>query len=392
MLISILLSIFLISLNFSSELKQEIFNDPKMEKSNHRREVVNDLSELCNEMREASLELSSTCKHALEDYFIERPIWMYARYVIYSGNHSELGYTLLHDRDTYLSFSESDFLLNKVPLWKDIFTDDFSETERIAIETLNDDTCLLLLKDNSIRPEFEKDCNSLELFLYSTYLDYCITGMRRWYQTHTEFYDSQVRYEHSKDRIDEFFADEKHLSLTNLKEGNLLNGWLLDKCRPFNIRTINEESTDDDLYGRESIGLHEMANLLRDMVNVAIEISAKSGNEWAIQTFVPPDPRENPDYWISLKKINPTLMHRWLATSITITTLSDQDRFIHGIMAFQLDRELMKEKYKLDFRRYMNKLTLSGPFVEPLFKEFTELVHSEGFSINEYEDIVKFPF
>ena len=86
--------------------------------------------------------------------------------------------------------------------------------------------------------------------------------------------------------------------------------------------------------------------------DAALGIAARSGDKWAIQSYYPPQPSQDPEYWKAIHETNPLLLHRWMATVQRGTILNDEERMWHAVKAYSIERETLSY---LDLTEYVEQ-------------------------------------
>ena len=58
-----------------------------------------------------------------------------------------------------------------------------------------------------------------------------------------------------------------------------------------------------------------------------------------MQSYYPPHPKRDPEYWQAMQRTNPLLLHRWMASIVGGTFLTDEERMWHAAKAYSIERE-----------------------------------------------------
>lgn len=279
--------------------------------------------------------VSSTCLAVLGDTFHNDPIWAAARYEYHQHSRVRTMLPVLSDR--LLSYSYPDFI-GEVPRWKDILDIDFNSTVALVSRVLHDNSCQgLKFSPEGIHSELSEYCHAKDLYAYVSYMDSCVSNQIRHQEMSqlTQLIDEPARavtrYEKSLESISsrwlskEMYEEQYAMQLKQ----NLRTTWLAHVCmdaRDIIRAVIGIETTQIDLL---EFPFSEPGLQMQDHYSTVLQIAAKSGNRWALQSYTPFG--ENATYWRDLYERNPLLVHRLLASSLAQFELTDEQHNQHVI-------------------------------------------------------------
>ena len=300
-------------------------------------------------------ELSESCESALSEYFPTEPVWDNKMYYYQKRRGLETLYRLAsglsygRDRMSDLPYSAADFL-DDYPVWSDIFDGNIERRIEIFLEVLNDPTCKALISRRSvgIQENLASRCEAEELFKYALYLDACSSAINRHYILSQEDpeslpltleNESPTTYDLSLQFIRREIEreDDRKIAKRRMQKGYLLAYWTMQQCEShgyvfipgltvWHWRSPSQTETADQslLEWGHSWSWHEK-ELLGRTYKHTLTISAKSGYEWAIQTY-DLNSVSGQSFRAELRHKYPILVHRWLGRKTGKTDLHRQHR------------------------------------------------------------------
>ena len=320
------------------------------------------------------------CFDRLTRYFKSEPIWEMAGgmpyYVLVNYKYS-LPAINPRGSHSYLKFTKADYLLQEVPTWSDIFDGRILERQDIVKSVFEDDACRALAEKGGIRPELAERCQARELFKYATYLDACLTGFSRNIELmHTAL--GRSVYEMTIDEIRRLDAgngeagDPAFVTELGITEFHMHSSWITRMCIALPGMAFN-----GDLQPVWQGKLSELSDSYSDTLefkklvdkghDAALGIAARSGDAWAIQTYISPGLSPDPDYWNTLREINPLLVHRWMATDMVGGSLSEEEQLWHAVKAYSIGRELVEG---LSLKDYVEQYDIrEADISDPMLKQ-----------------------
>ena len=333
------------------------------------------------------------CFDRLTRYFKPEPIWEMAGGMYYYV-HSNLRYAwpAINPRgsSSYLKFTKADYLLQEVPTWSDIFDGRILERQDIVKSVFEDDACRALAEKGGIRPELAERCQARELFKYATYLDACLTGFRRSRELmHTP--SERSVYEMTMDEIrrrDALNGETEYpdpallghgetspdlVTELGITEFHMHSSWITRMCIALPGMAFNGdlqpvwqgELSDSGFFEKIEIG-----KFIEQGHDAALGIAARSGDAWAIQSYISPGLSTDPDYWNTLREINPLLVHRWLATDMVGGSLSDEEQLWHVVKAYSIGRELVEGLSLKDYVEQVEQYDIrEADISDPMLKQ-----------------------
>ena len=120
-------------------------------------------------------------------------------------------------------------------------------------------------------------------------------------------------------------------------EKYLLTFWLAAKCASTSLYPFTRLSELRDIVNDTTIvGNHRKR--FQPLHDDAMAIAARSGDEWAIQSFDMSGIRYDWDFWKSLRELNPPLYHRNIANNFSLL-LDEKEIAMHALKAYSIDRQ-----------------------------------------------------
>lgn len=261
------------------------------------------------------------------------------------------------------------------PKMRDVFDVKLVEREAIVDYAMHDSQCYELL-DNEWRMEtaMRDHCKSRDLVLYAYFIDSCVTNFdvyknvnmpyavrnriaeirgnhRRYdekYIGYSQFHKyieeiNEGKYKESKQGHIEIDGQLRvaypalHYSTTveQLTELNLKNLWVMKRCE-----SMTQVDYLDALETLPLLGVTKesfKSQMWRDLIVLykqLMTISARSGDQWAIQSIEPPH-HKNGDFFLFISQNNPLLFHRYMSTT-RYGSKSHEKRLEHAIQAYEL--------------------------------------------------------
>ena len=309
-----------------------------------------ELSRECKVIENFEQPLSGHCIEKLTEHFSKEPVWAlssfhYHMYGTYMSASSELNARYLQ-----LKFSPSD-IAGDTPKWRDIF--DGQEKERVQIVriVLEDEECAQLVNRGKIQinSNLSQRCQSRNLVKYAIYLDACMTAVNRINNLlFMRATDGQNRYEHVTSVWRQRFpTKESEIGKAKLEEILMHSIWLRNICKH-----VPADGFDEAFRGfgwnPSDLSVLDMTKKLQDTHDEAMAIAARTGDLWAIKGFWARNIRGDLAYWQSLYGINPLLFHRWISEVGDTLGLSDEERAMHLITAYSLEKEQSKDHPDFD--------------------------------------------
>ena len=299
--------------------------------------TVNELVNTCPDFYE---EMDEECEHRLTDFFVEVPIWASTTFEHFFGDRTFSRGPVLNDRFHYLEYGYEEYVMDDAPTWGDIFDGKFEHRSRVAMQTLENPRCAELGDGSEIRPELAYECQARELFKYAAHLDACATAIDR----HSFV---APRAGNSNDSIFELSlkglsgrleSDPEKLELVSRIHTiwNLQIAWVVQRCREVPLILPDLSLANGRGATAFSLTEGELRDALTPAHDTALKIAAKAGDVWAIQSHYPG--REGDIYLRDLHRINPSLMHRYIAARGG-HRVTQQEQLQHAAKAYMLLRE-----------------------------------------------------
>ena len=314
------------------------------EPANARDLEIVEMIEACDhEVAFANERIGHDCLKTLNALFLTRPIWETdGPLLYYDGLKSKASSHAINRRSAYLQFNRADYLLDDLPTWSDIFDGRVDHRRDIVLQVFRDDICRELAHRGEIRPALAERCQAKELFKYATHLDACLTGLKRYtLLANPRGTDGRSVYQSSVDEITRQDSADQEARLAALAELHMHALWMKQICD-----SLPAVAFDDELQpmqfgnlGTSDFSIAEFSKIMAKGHDAALGIAARSGDEWAIQSYYPPHPKRDPEYWKAMQRINPLLFHRWMATFVGGTFLTDEERMWHAVRAYAIERE-----------------------------------------------------
>ena len=325
-----------------------------------------------------------SCIDGLNRYFMAEPIWEVTKLNYFTPLDHNFSGLAINKRFLYLPSSPSDHIqLVDAPVWSHIFDGANHNRHDIVTQVFQDDSCRPLAKHGGIDRTLAEHCQARELFKYATYQNACLTG-NRWHAILTSRATSvdENIFEYSVNEIKRLYPGEsveRHEKIADLDEAYAYSMWIVNVCSNSPLAVF-----DDDLQSTELIELigkqtgrktAQIAIKLRIGHDAAMGIAARSGDEWAIQSYYPPSPRQDSYYWKTLHTTNPLLVHRWMATHIGATVLNETEQMWHTVKAYAIERETNPN---LDLTDYVDQNRFRKITLDRLILDNNEHIEQDG--------------
>lgn len=345
------------------------------------------------------LLLSQDCILSLDRYFLDKPIWEYAQLDIPRKDYGHrTTYSSFNKRSAYLKYSASDYSLQRIPLWRDIFDGNISERHELVKSVFQIEHCKKLAGGNEkINPNISDLCEAEELYKYATYLDSCLTGIQRAFQIGILPRDN-VQFGNGIDVLTSVsVVDEFDLGVNEWIDSNLNIVWLLNTCRYFPTQAF-----DTNLKIVEFGSDGELSNTIERYkvgYDAALNIAAVSGHEWALYSILPgisfSVQKKGKRFWESLYEINPVLVHRHFSGHHFAQVFTKEESTWHSIKAYFLTIKSSPKLY-LNYSDYMFhefRKVVDVNYLENLLDIPGLLTHTEMFAYEStVDDKLVFPW
>lgn len=274
---------------------------------------------LCTPVKTSST-LSVNCQAALSEYFLNEPIWDYATlyYYEHGAGVRRADRFPLNPRPILLPYTYSDYLLENVPLWRDIFDGRTESRKNTFVQVASDQLCEDV-RLGGIDQRMGNHCQAREMFKYAIYLDACTTAFRRIRELNKMSgltkYQGISTYDASMETIKEKIRDPslRELARSRTEKGYLHAAWVMEACAIDGIALLpREKELGMVLYPKEEIQIGETRYLRPDIghsFSVAMSIASRCGDEWAVHSDAI-TAFDNPEYLRDLLHKHPLLAHR----------------------------------------------------------------------------------
>ena len=324
--------------------------------------------ESCPPLDDFAYGIQPKCYEVLNGLFLSRQVWEETSFTYYLGNHIREEQYSLNDRWTKISVRRSDLTLDDRLLWSNVFDGHETSRENLVTQEFNDDTCRDLVYSQGIYPSLGWRCRARDLFLYSIYLDTCLTSFKRVRTLSIRTNEGQSWYQHGLEMIEEFHSDESIGRSAKLTRQYAHAAWVVKKCTPFNATPFLDNLTVGSVTPNNSYDLEDLSDLLRMGHDAALTISARAGNEWALRSKRPPFPSStDPEYWDHLYKVNRILVHHWLSGGYDGNNITDRDKLLHALAAYRLERSIVPD---ISFQEAFFEVRLGVDRTRDLLSEF----------------------
>lgn len=341
------------------------------EETKQQREAWSHATRECTPVSPNS-SLTTECLSVLDDYFVDQPIWDYSMPLLYYASYGRVSADdSINPRSggvLSIPFGYDDYMMEEIPLWRDVFDGRLKERVTTFLETVDDPSCEELTPHYSsgLQPEKFQQCSAREMFKFATFLESCTTASQRLHELDKEsidvMYAGQSNYELSVQIIAEYIhdAESREIALRRLKKGYLHAFWVVQQCESNDFELVPEDYSDlfsmsgtslpptrfmDDHvldwkpqqpteadFGNESKSMTYL-DLIAHIHDTALEVSAKSGDEWAIRsTWFLSD--WDLEFTMDVFERYPLLKHRHLGSEYFTRELSGPERKRHLAKAY----------------------------------------------------------
>lgn len=293
---------------------------------------------------------SDLCIASLTNYYIDQPVWDYSDIYYYDGimGLRPLRVGRMNLRHRLMPFSYSDYAMGKFPLWSDLFDGRLKKRQDRFLQVLADASCMELSSRTSggIHEEMSDRCSSREMYKYAAYLDSCAVASQRMNRLsapngRTQKFGNSSVYAVSVQVIGSRIEDQssRDLALKRQQKGYLHAYWVLEQCESNGytlLPSVNSSHVKQVTLRHDTNGYLEAIEQTHD---VALTISARSGDEWAIRSHIygiyVSDELNN-----QVREKFPLLMHRILGEGNLSGDLTPVDRKRHRAKAYLLLEEI----------------------------------------------------
>lgn len=262
----------------------------------------------------------SDCFGSIDQYFDEEPIWVSSQLQNRMFGPLTLESSVLNPRNDVVWYGYDDYLVESLPLWQDIFDSQIKARTDSVARILGDVRCRSLASsmEVGITNELTEYCAAEELFKYAILLDVCLTSKARL----EDIFDSELmtRYVMSRPR---------NRAGELARNAYIRESWIQQQCLESSIELITG-TTSLPLSLDQPID--DLVEVTQDTHDLVLEIAARSGNPWAMVSYLPD--AGDVAYLEDLYSVNPLLTHRFLAAQRS--TLSLEERSKHALEGYTL--------------------------------------------------------
>lgn len=259
----------------------------------------------------------------------------------HDGARSQASSNAINRRSAYLPFNDADQLLEDVPVWGDVFDGRAVNRLDIVLRVFRDDACRALARRGGIRSSLGERCRARDLFKFAAHLDACLTGLKRTnLLTNPQISGGLPGYESSVNELKRLGGPGHNARLAALAELHMHAVWMTQICSSLPAVAFDDELEPMQFgnLGTADFSIAEFSKIMAKGHDAALGIAARAGDEWAIQSYYPPHPKRDPEYWKAMVRINPLLFHRWMASFLGGTFLTDEQRMWHAVKAYSIER------------------------------------------------------
>ena len=175
--------------------------------------------------------------------------------------------------------------------------------------------------------------------------------------TRPQLFDGRSAYRNSIDEIMRRDDADRDRQIVKLAELHMHALWMTEICT-----SLPAMAFDDDLeplqfgnLGNADFSIAEFSKIMEKGHDAALGIAARAGDEWAMQSYYPPHPKRDPEYWQAMQRINPLLLHRWMASVVGGTFLTAEERMWHATKAYSIERETFPDLSLTDYVVYLKE-------------------------------------
>ena len=166
------------------------------------------------------------------------------------------------------------------------------------------------------------------------------------------------------------FSPMSKITELSITEFAMHSSWIAAQCA-----SLPGTAFDDELRpvavvrGDASVfEIDEYAEIVKKGHDAALGIAARAGDPWAIRSYYPPHPKNDPAYWTALRETNPLLVHRWMASAVGGTMLSAEEQLWHAVKAYAIERERFAN---LDLEEYVGEYLIRNTKLDQLLADET---------------------
>ncbi|MXZ55452.1 MAG: hypothetical protein F4Z14_04710 [Gammaproteobacteria bacterium] len=242
------------------------------------------------------------CMEALTEYFLNEPVWAYAllNYYDHEKGLQRLPIKLINSRPNILPFSYADLQSDDIPRWRDIFDDEINRRSRTILEVTANPECRVLSERTSpgIQHDSAEKCSARELFKYATYLDGCFVAVQREsILVNTPRIsgilsnESASTYAVVREIIEEKIpnVEQRTIAQNRLEKGLLHAVWMRSQCSENGYAMLPDIEIDETMEFPNSFfwlpDTKRAFQLINGTHDIILKIAAKSGDNWAIQSY-----------------------------------------------------------------------------------------------------------
>lgn len=356
--------------------------------------LVDELLEHCPVTNPIPTAFGEICETKLDAYFLDDVVWKYLELPYYSPSIEPPTIGPAFNVQTGLRIRELEKMrLGLIPRWRDIFDEKIEMRDILVTQVFQDEACKSLT-NGLIRPALKERCSSEELYRYATYLDMCLTGLHRydWLIQRKAIFGGRSFAEYGLEVISRNTEAEHNVDSSAFKRGILNSVWLTQKCSHMPVSAFDENLKRYVLT--EQLGFRELAKIFIIGHDAAMNIAVRTGHKQALYSYNPPPVSSDVDYWKSLFRIEPYLVHYWLAYGRS--HLSDTQQMLHAVRAYTIQHSEFTadsfDSYLEDFGSHLSwpDAPSSNPLVQRIFKvPGTDLITKEDLVV---EELLEYPW
>ena len=292
----------------------------------------------------------SDCLASTTEYFDEEPIWVSAQPINRWFGYSEiLTSSTLNPRYEIVRYGYDDYLAASLPRWQDIFDSQIRYRTDTVKRVLKDPECRSLASSEvvGIASELSDYCESAELFKYAALLDACLTSKVRLREMVDSGLLPSTLNAYPRKKVEKL-----------LRNSYVRENWIQQRCLESSIELVNG-TTSLPLSLDQPID--DLVEVTQDIHDLVLEIAARSGNSWAMVSYLPDG--EDVAYLEDLYSVNPLLTHRFLAAQRS--TLSIEERSRHAIEGYTLldNPDVVREWYLIHLNGLMESTGWDTPMI-----------------------------
>ena len=292
-------------------------------------------------------DLSSECFEFLTETFSLDPIWSISRFEYHTPIRVNVRFSILNERAANVSFGYGDFD-EEVPTWRDIFDGQIGQRSNTIARLYRDQACKDLGDTNSgIHTELTEYCEAREFFKYATFLDVCVTNVARY----TELSEPASHIDRNGLNVHEYslesirnrikVSEEIQAEFNKQVRLNLAVAWVAKMCVGKPKLVLVDDNMNEGNDSKGIVTSKQKQEILKKSHDIALRISAKAGDRWAILSYYPR--HEDSAYLDDLYEINALLVHRFYASNLGYGVLTNEERLLHGTKAYLILKQVYPE-------------------------------------------------